>query len=77
MHEQQAKQFCAVLGANTASAYMQNNLESSAQAALLHRAANQITYAWLGMTNRERERDLREETVYFSPAWDCGKGSLV
>ena len=26
---------------------------------------------------RERERDLREETVYCSPAWDCGKGSLV
>jgi len=24
---------------------------------------------------RERERDLREETVYCSPAWDCGKGS--
>ena len=26
---------------------------------------------------RERERDLREETVYCSPAWDCGKGCLV
>ena len=26
---------------------------------------------------RERERDLREETVYCSPAGDCGKGSLV
>ena len=25
----------------------------------------------------DRERDLREETVYCSPAWDCGKGSLV
>ena len=25
----------------------------------------------------ERERDLREETVSCSPAWDCGKGSLV
>ena len=56
MHEQQAKQFCAVLGANTASADMQNNLESSAQASLLHPAANQISYAWLsrlGMTNRD------------------------
>ena len=26
---------------------------------------------------RERERDLPEETVNCSPAWDCGKGSLV
>ena len=25
----------------------------------------------------ERESSLPEETVYRSPAWDCGKGSLV
>ena len=31
----------------------------------------------MGMRERERERDLREETVCCSPAWDCGKGSLV
>ena len=31
----------------------------------------------MGMGERERERDLREETVYCSPAWGCGKGSLV
>ena len=24
-----------------------------------------------------RERDLCKETVYYSPGWDCGKGSLV
>ena len=28
-------------------------------------------------TQRERERALRTETGYCSPAWDCGKGSLV
>ena len=26
---------------------------------------------------RERERDLRTDTGYCSPGWDCGKGSLV
>ena len=29
----------------------------------------------VGQGQRERERDLREETVYCSPAWDCGKGT--
>ena len=26
---------------------------------------------------REREEEIRRETVYCSPAWGCGKGSLV
>ena len=30
-----------------------------------------------GLYVREGERDLREETVNCSPAWDCGRGSLL
>jgi len=30
-----------------------------------------------GHWERDRERDLRKEAMYCSPAWDCGKGSLV
>ena len=25
------------------------------------------------MREKEKERDLRKETMYCSPAWDCGK----
>ena len=30
-----------------------------------------------GKGARGREREICEETVYCSPAWECGKGSLV
>ena len=44
-----------------------------------YRKSTQGHMAYLRMVSQwlERERDLREETVYCSPAWDCGKGSLV
>ena len=36
-----------------------------------------LTAVKVGSSLGERERDLRTDTGGKSPAWDCGKGSLV
>ena len=48
-----------------------------AQPKVIEQVEPHVEPSTLRERERERERDLREETVYCSPAWDCGKGSLV